>query len=343
MKKLVIAGAGLIGQRHIGLVKKHAALAAIVDPASAAKALAGTVPHFDDLATCLDAVQADGIIIATPNHLHVEQGLLAVGHRLPMLIEKPIASVANDAQRLVAAAEAAGVPLLVGHHRRHNPRVAAAKRFLDEGGIGRIVAASGTFWLYKPDDYFDQTWRRSAGAGPVFINLIHDVDLLRHLCGEITAVQARLSSAVRGFDVEDTAAVILEFESGALGTFAASDTAVAPWSWEFTARENPAYPHVPGAAYRIAGTEAALTVPDLTVWSHPDEKSWWSPITRRTLPSGDQDTFDAQMLHFLDVIDGASPLVSGREALQSLRVIEAIVAAAETGRRTTVKKDAERR
>ncbi len=335
-KRIVLVGAGLIGQRHIGFLdaSPDAELVAIVEPNIDADTHG--VPCFDTLEACLAKTACDGLIIATPNHLHVAQGLTAVEHGLPMLIEKPIASVSSEAETLVTAAKAANVPLLVGHHRRHNPRVATAKAFLEGAGAGRIVAVDGKFLLYKPDDYFDQDWRRQPGAGPVFINLIHDIDLLRHFCGEIVAVQAALSSAVRGFDVEDTAAVILEFENGALGTFSASDTAVSPWSWEFTAKENPAYPHTPGAAYRISGTDAALTVPDLTVWRHTDEKSWWGPIENSRLEAPKGDTFDAQLAHFLDVIDGEPPLVSGAEALQSLRVIEAIMQAAETHARCKV-------
>jgi len=337
-KRIVLAGAGLIGQRHIGFLEasKDADLVAVVEPSPDANM--GGAPRFETLEECLADIACDGLIIATPNHLHVSQGLTAVSHGLPMLIEKPIASISTEAETLVAAAEDATVPLLVGHHRRHNPRVEAAKTFLDEHGAGQLVAVDGKFWLYKPDDYFEQAWRRAPGAGPVFINLLHDIDLLRYLCGEIVAVQAVMSSAVRGFAVEDTAAVILEFASGALGTFLASDTAVSPWSWEFTAEENPAYPHTPGAAYRISGTEAALTVPDLTVWRHPEEKSWWGPIEQHQLEASKVDTFDAQLAHFLDVIDGDSPLVSGAEALQSLRVVEAIMEAARTQQRCQVHK-----
>ena len=118
--------------------------------------------------------------------------------------------------------------------------MAAAKAAIDAGTLGRIAAVSAHFLLYKPQDYFAPAWRRAKGAGPVFINLIHDLDLLRHLIGEVAEVQAMKSNALRGFEVEDSAAMILRFESGAIGTITLSDSAVAPWSWEFAAGENPA-------------------------------------------------------------------------------------------------------
>ena len=109
-----------------------------------------------------------------------------------------------------------------------------AKAEIDSDRLGQIVSVHGMFWLIKPDDYFDVPWRREKGAGPILLNLIHDVDLLRYLCGEIVAVQAAQSNRVRGNAVEETAVIILHFDSGALGTMNVSDTIQSPWSWEFT-------------------------------------------------------------------------------------------------------------
>ena len=82
----------------------------------------------------------------------------------------------------------------------------------------------GHFWVTKPDEYFDVAWRLAKGGGPVFLNLIHDIDLFRYLLGEIVSVQAEESNAVRGHPVEDTAVILLRFASGALGSITAVDT-----------------------------------------------------------------------------------------------------------------------
>jgi predicted dehydrogenase len=274
----------------------------------------------------------DGVIVATPNQLHVEHGLACIRAGIPVLIEKPIASDVRSGERLVREAEAADVPILVGHHRRHNPIIASAKARISSGAIGEVVAVHAICWLYKPDDYFRTDWRTQAGAGPVFINLIHDIDLLRYLCGEVRAVQAFDSNRVRGHQVEDTAAIIMEFDSGALATVTVSDTIVAPWSWELTSGENPAYPSTGQSCYLIGGTHGSLEIPGCGVWSNPSQRSWWEPINCETSRLDDQDPLRLQISHFCRVISRTEkPLVSGREGLRTLQVIEAIKSAAESG------------
>lgn len=336
---IAVIGAGLIGRRHIGLVVDRARLAAVVDPDPSAAALAETngAPWFADIHDALDAARPDGVIVATPNHLHLDHGLACLDAGIPVLVEKPLADRADAARHLRDRAEKTGVPLLVGHHRRHGGAVKAAKAQIAQGALGRVVAVNAQFWLYKPDDYFQAAWRRQPGAGPTYINLIHDIDLMRHLCGEIVAVQAVEANAVRGHAVEDTSAIILEFAGGALGTVAVSDTAVAPWSWEMTSGENPMYPETGQSAYAIAGTHASLSLPDLHLWRHDGARSWTSPIAATRIDHDRPDPVAAQLDHFIDVIAGrAVPLVTAEEGLRNITVLDAIKRAAATGARQAI-------
>lgn len=333
--RIAICGAGLIGAAHARIAAAEGTLAAIADPSPAAGALAAAlgVPRHGALDALIAAERPDGVVVATPNRRHEADGMACVRAGLPVLIEKPLAESAAAAERLVGAAEAAGVPILTGHHRRYNPLVVAAKAALDEGRIGDLVAVNALCWLAKPADYFDAAWRRRPGAGPILINLIHDVELLIHLCGEIETVQAAASSAVRGFEVEDTAAAILRFANGALGTISVSDAAASPFSWELTAAENPAYPATGGAAYALAGTRGTLTIPDLSLWSYDVAPNWKTPIRRDALTVEPADPLIMQMRHFAEVAAGrAAPAVTGVDGLRAVRAIEAIRKAAETGR-----------
>ncbi|MGI9367069.1 MAG: Gfo/Idh/MocA family protein [Rhizobiaceae bacterium] len=338
-KRIAVVGAGLIGRKHIEVVNRRANLCAIIDPDPDAEQLAARLGAywFGELGEYLKYQKPDGAIIASPNALHRSHGTSCLEAGVPTLIEKPLADTQSNARALAQLAEKAKVPILVGHHRRHSPLVQTAKAAIDDGKLGQIATVNAQFWLYKPDDYFNATWRTQKGAGPIYINLIHDIDLLRHFCGEIIAVQAMESSAIRHHSVEDTAAVLLEFESGILGTVSISDTVVAPWSWELTAGENPAYPKTPMACYTIGGTQASLSVPDLRMWEHTGEKSWWAPIEDRKLTYAAADPIEMQFKHFLKLIDGeVSPLVSAREGMKNIQVLDAIKQAALLGQKCRV-------
>jgi predicted dehydrogenase len=334
---IAVAGAGLIGKRHIEAIAACAdevRLHSIVDPAGPARELACSLgaAWYPDLAALLETDRPDGIVLSTPNQLHLEHGLACVAAGIATLVEKPIASDVASARRLVDAAETAGVPLAVGHHRRHNPLVAAAKARIEAGALGAIVAVNALCWLFKPDDYFETAWRRQPGAGPVLVNLIHDIDVLRHLCGEIVSVRALEASLSRGHPVEETAAIVLQFAGGALGTVSVSDTVVAPWSWELTAKENPAYPPTDEACYLIGGTRGSLALPNLRLWSNPARRGWMEPIDGEPVAFEREDPLVRQIRQFAAVIrDEAPPLVCGREGLRTLEVVEAVKRSARTG------------
>ena len=334
--RLAVQGAGLIGRRHVQFVmaSEEASLCAIVDPNPEAEAFAAAqgCPWYPDFAAMLAVLRPDGVIVATPTQMHVAHGMDCIAAGIPVLMEKPIADGLSGARRLVEAAEAGGVPLLVGHHRRHNAVVQTARRAIEADAIGEVVAVHGICWFAKPDSYFEPDWRRAPGAGPVFTNLIHDVDLLRALCGDVVAVQAMESNRLRGNAVEETAVILLRFASGVLGTVTVSDKIAAPWSWEFTSGENPDYTQTSESCYQIGGTTGSLSVPSLDVWRHGAVADWWTPIGRTRLGCEEAAPLANQIRNFCGVIRGTeAPVVSGLEGLATLEVIVAIKQAAETG------------
>jgi predicted dehydrogenase len=338
--RIAVAGAGLIGRAHIGAAHRSSTvtLSAVVDPSPAAAAVAEAagVARYESLAELFAKDRPDGVVLATPNALHLPQALECIAAGLPMLLEKPIAATVAQAQELVRAADAAGASILIGHHRAHSPIMAKARQVVDSGVLGRLVAVMGSAAFFKPDHYFaDGPWRKEPGGGPILINMIHEVHNLRLLCGEITAVQAFASHAVRGFAVEDTVSIGLRFASGALGSFLLSDTAACARNWEHTSQENKAYPHFDDEdCYVLAGTHGSLSIPTMRLKTYPrtEDRSWWKPFEVGVVGMVRADPIERQMEHFGAVVRGeAAPLVSARDGLANLRVTEAIVEAARAG------------
>ncbi|WP_027533172.1 Gfo/Idh/MocA family protein [Bradyrhizobium sp. WSM3983] len=336
--RIAIAGAGLIGRRHIELIdaSPDCILAGIADPSPAAKefAQARNTPWHADHRALLAQEKPDGLIIASPNAQHFQMALDCAQAGVPALIEKPVTDTVAAAQRLCAAIERTGVPMLVGHHRRHNPIIKAAREAVATGRLGHLTAVVGLWLLKKPDDYFDVAWRREQGGGPLLINLIHDIDNLRFICGEITEVQALTSNKVRGFAVEDTAALLLRFASGALGTVTASDATPAPWSWELGSGENPVYARQNQPCYIFSGTAGSLSVPNMELWSYQREPGWHAPLSRETIAPPAFDPLAEQLRHFLAVVAGREqPLIPVEDAMGTLAVVEAVGEAARTGQK----------
>ncbi len=313
-------------------------LSALVDPAPAAAALAARagVPLYATLDELLARDRPDGLVLATPNALHVPQALQCVAAGLPILLEKPLATTVAEGEVLLRAAEQAGAKLLIGHHRAHSPIMAGACALVQSGRLGRLVAVAGSATFYKPDSYFaDQPWRTQPGGGPILLNLIHEMHNLRMLCGEIAAVQAFASKAVRGHAVEDTVSINLRFANGVLGTFLLSDTAASARSWEQTAQENPAYASYQDEdCYVLSGTQGSLSIPTMRLTTYPSEqdRSWMKAFDRGVVALQREDPIALQMEHFGAVVRGeAAPRVSAMDGLQNLRVTEAIVQAAASG------------
>ena len=334
--RLLLIGAGVIGRTHIDRIGRdpHLALAGIAEPSAGGKALAEQlgVPWAASHLELLERTQAQGAIVATPNASHVGMAIDCLERGVAALVEKPVADTVAEALALVQAQQRTGVPVLVGHHRRHNPINSRARSILQEGRLGRVVTANVMCTVLKPDAYFDAAWRRQPGGGPVLINLIHEIDMLRFLCGEITEVQALSSNAVRGFAVEDTAAAVLRFASGALGTVVLSDAAASPWCWDFCAAEQDQYPRQDVQSHFIAGTHGSLSLPDLSLWNYRGERSWHAEMTLEKTFVHKADAYSRQLQHFAAVIEGReAPLCSAVDGLRTLQATLAVAEAARSG------------
>ena len=168
---IAAVGAGAIGRAHAELIARQdegAALAAIVDPEPESREIAwrlGTrwFADCDDLFKC---ALPDAAIVATPNSTHLPLSREFLSRGAPVLVEKPVAASVEDAQALAAVSRSTGVPVLVGHHRRHNPIIRSARAMIAEGRLGKLINATVLASFLKPADYFALDWAAERAAGP---------------------------------------------------------------------------------------------------------------------------------------------------------------------------------
>lgn len=321
MIKLAVMGYGVIGKRHAEQVVLHPdfELVCIIDPVA-------PEADFKDIGDI--SVPVDAVIIATPSGLHAQNAIAAAERGWHMIVEKPVAHSLEAADQIIAAVEASGVKTLVGHHRRHHANMVHLKEMLDDGAIGQIVSASLLWLTRKPDPYFDVEWRKGADGSPVMMNLVHDIDLLRYLLGDVTEIVGLHGRHLRGADRNENGALAIGFDSGATATIAFADCAASPWGFERGTAESPAIPATRQDMLFLAGTTGAVSYPSLTLWGGAAD---WTELPEAVArPVDDTVPFKAQLDHFADVIAGRAPpritVAEGRKTLAATLMAEEILA-----------------
>lgn len=361
----IVGFSGVIGKRHTSEVLRNPStnLVALVDPAPTGPSIAAShsVPYFRSVQDLLLSSTTTGdpkplaAIICTPNHTHVAVAKELASAGIHILLEKPLSVSAEEGRELVRYIGKKRVRLLVGHNRRFNRYVIATKKAIEQGLLGDITAVSALWMNYKPLDYFNGdsslVWRssKSHGGGVVLIDLVHEVDLLQHFFGPIVRVHAEKTISRRaeedGLAVEESdrseegAALTLRFRSGVVGTLLVSDHVVSPHNYEATTRENPvplsAWRDHETDAYRIFGTEASLSMPDMVLWSYGAgrKKGWLTELEREEVPVDDDPRapFRRQLDHFVQVVRGeAEPNCSAEEALRAVLVCNVVAQALDS-------------
>lgn len=340
MEKVRIAfiGAGIMGRHHIAVAERDPEIEIVgvaeLNSETRQKLEAKGLVCFDDHQKMLRAAKPDGVVISTPNAFHAPTAMECLEAGAVPLIEKPVADTLEAGLKLRDALRGSDVPALVGHHRRHNPIIATAAEHVHSGRLGKVLALNGMWLRRKPDEYFKEAWKiePALGGGVLLINAIHDFDSLRAICGDVETVQAMTSSQSRGLDVEDTAAILLRFSSGALGTLTISDNVVAPWCWEMTSQEDPRFAWQPENCYFISGTEGSLAVPTLETWTNTPNGGRDATFIRQRLYHVADESMALQMKHFVKVIRREEePLVSVESALGTLAATLAVRISAQRG------------
>jgi len=220
-----VIGAGRMGQEHLRRLAaiEWAVVTAVADanlPLAEQQASAHGARAFADPA---DLVRSgvDAVVIATPGKLHRAHVELALAAGLPFLLEKPVAIAMDDALAIRDAADQAGVITAVGYQWRNLETIPFARSALD----GQAVTMANATW-YWTTPLVAWIADRDQGGGQMVDQVTHLLDLMRHLVGEIGSVDARYSTRARGgqpgFNNWDSSAVLLHFETGAVGVVQAT-------------------------------------------------------------------------------------------------------------------------
>ncbi len=269
----------------------------------------------------------DLVVVATPNSSHVAIAAAAIDRAIPVVVDKPLAVTADEAERLVVRARRAGVMLTVFQNRRWDTDQLTLRRLIAEGALGRITRCESRFERWRPE-VEPGKWRENTApeqGGGVLLDLgSHLVDQALTLFGPITHVYAEIDTR-RGAAPEDDVFIALHHANGTVSHLHAS--AVTP---------------SPGPRLRVQGTDAAFLVagsdpqeaalrggarPDTVArWGQPEEWERGRLVAgERSVPvpaqPGDWPRFYALLRDALR--RGGAPPVDPRDAVQSLRVIEA--------------------
>ena len=182
----------------------------------------GVPRWYDDADALLSDPEVNAVYIATPPDSHADLTRRAAQAGKRVLVEKPMARTVAECEAMIAACEAAGVPLHVAYYRRFYPKFQAARRLIDAGGIGRPVSV--TLQMAKPkgpmEDPLPWRLRPELSGGGLFMDTgVHRLDIILYLLGDITDVQGHAANLSGAAPAEDSVAFAFRLAgSGALGT-----------------------------------------------------------------------------------------------------------------------------
>jgi len=336
--RFAIVGCGRIAYRHIEAIQANprAELVALCDLKleRAQERGKGTGARFyRDYREMLQREPVDAVCLMTPTGMHVEHAEDIIKRfRKHMVIEKPMALRVEDGERLIATAGEHGVRLFIVHQNRFNKAVQKIRAAVDEGRFGKMVLGTIRIRWSRGQSYYDRdpwrgTWALDGGA--LTNQAIHHIDLLRWLMGDVEGVSAVAVTRLVKVEVEDTATAWLRFKSGALGAIEAT-TATRPLDKDLEASVS-----LLGENGTVIAEGASVN--RLVLWTFGGEDlSAFSEAPPNVYGFGHNHIID----NAVSVLsEGGSPLVTPEDALESVKLLNAIYRSIELGGREVLLKD----
>jgi predicted dehydrogenase len=280
----------------------------------------------------LFALEPDVVVICSPHPSHPALTIAALEAGAHVLVEKPLAPEARQADSMIAAADRAGRLLGVCFQQRFRPVIAAARELITDGRLGEPVRTSIVDPLYRPNAYYGTaSWRGTwtgEGGGVLMNQAPHTLDLLCHLAGPPVRVWGASRRRSQPMEAEDTATAVLEYANGAAGTLAVSTT--EPGIQRIEVVGDRGRIEIVGESLTFQQFEPRLSEHLPTATGMFDQPSLVPASVE--LPDGQGDHL-AVHRDFADAIrSGRTPRVPAREALWSLELANAIVLSTHSGR-----------
>lgn len=318
--QIAIIGCGGIAEAYAKALQRmpNARLTAVVDPDASARArIAGDGDSIAQHSSIESLPDVDAALVLAPPNVHESLSCALLQRGIHVLCEKPLAPTVASAKRMLQCAETAGRRLMMGSKFRYTADVTKARALLDEKVCGDIVIYENVFCSHVD---MTQRWNSKAqisGGGVLIDNGCHSVDLARYLLGPLAKVQTQFGTRVQALEVEDTARMLFQSQSGALGSIDLS------WSIQ---KETDAY-------VRLHGTEGTLEIG----W----RRSRWKTSDGEWQEFGNGydkiAAFQAQLENFVACItDDTAAVIVATDALASVVVIDCAYQSAQEERWVTI-------
>src|SRR5699024_10349864 len=264
----------------------------------------------------------DIVAICTPTGTHLEYGLQAAEAGKYLIIEKPIEITVERGQTLIKTCKKNEVELAVIYQNRFIPEVIEMKKHMEAQTIGAPLMAHASVKWYRDQEYYNNSsWRGTFaldGGGAVINQSIHTVDLLQWVAGKVESITAFKGTFTHdGMEAEDNAVACLKFKNGALGVFQASTSITPPQEREIEINGTKGTLLLKGnVLHKQLSDHGESDVPSKT----ENAAGASSPLSGMT-----HQNHKSQYNAILDSFyNNTTPMVSGKERLHSLAIVEAL-------------------
>lgn len=330
--RVAIIGCGAIAQRrHISeyAADDRVELVAFVDP-NLERAQSVAEPFgakaYADYEQMLAEIKPDAVSVCTPNILHAPASIASCEAGAHVLVEKPMATTDEEAQRMIEAAKANNVLLMVGHNQRFMPPHVKAKEVLKSGVLGRVISFRTSFGHPGPEGWSvdgRESWffeKADAAMGAMGDLGVHKADLIRWMLDdEVDSVAGFIGTLdKKDTDVDDNATCIMRMKSGAIGTL------VASWTY-YRGEDNSTVLWCENGVMKIGTDPVDQVIVELT-------NGEVARYQVGEIATNEKQTTSGVIEAFVDsIVTNTPPAVSGEEGRKSLQVVLAMFESQDKG------------